>query len=234
MKLIGVKQYTGKIVLQSGLHIGAGDTEMHIGGTDNPVIKHPHTLEPYIPGSSIKGKVRSLLELKSGLIGKRGRVDGGPLSLKDFNTAQGQDREECAAILKLFGVSGADQDEKGEIGPSRVSFADCALDPEWRQAAFEKSLALTEVKSENSIDRIKGTALNPRFTERVPADTQFSLSITVKQMEGDEGLENVLFQGLKLLELDALGGSGSRGYGRVRFVFDTPQDQETFASISPF
>jgi CRISPR-associated protein Csm3 len=234
MKLTGVKEYTGKIVLQSGLHIGAGDAEMRIGGTDNPVIKHPHTHEPYIPGSSLKGKVRSLLELRSGLIGQRNKVDGGPLSLKDYRNAQGENRDACAAILKLFGVSGADQDEAGEIGPSRASFADCGLNPEWKKYAFEKNMVLTEVKSENSIDRIKGTALNPRFTERVPADTQFSFSITVKQMEGDGNLEKLLFQGLKLLELDALGGSGSRGYGRVKFLFDEPTDQEAFESITPF
>ena len=236
MKLTGVKEYTGKIVLQSGLHIGAGDTEMRIGGTDNPVIKHPHTLEPYIPGSSLKGKVRSLLELRSGLIGKRKKLDGGPLALKDYRYARGEEREACAAILKLFGISGADQDETGEIGPSRASFADCALDPDWKKSAFEKNLVLSEVKSETAIDRISGTALNRSLhsTERVPADTQFSFSITVKQMEGDENLEKLLFQGLKLLELDALGGSGSRGYGRVKFLFDEAKDQEAFESITPF
>jgi len=68
MQLIDIKQIKGKIILESGLHIGAGDTEMHIGGTDNPVVKHPYTQEPYIPGSSLKGKVRSLLEMESGLM----------------------------------------------------------------------------------------------------------------------------------------------------------------------
>jgi len=68
MRLREIKKLEGKIVLKSGLHIGSGDMEMHIGGTDSPVIKHPHTLEPYIPGSSLKGKVRSLLELESGLV----------------------------------------------------------------------------------------------------------------------------------------------------------------------
>ena len=76
MKLMTIKEITGKITLRSGLHIGAGDMEMKIGGTDNPVIKHPHTDEPYIPGSSLKGKVRSLLEMRSGLMAK---TDGKPL-----------------------------------------------------------------------------------------------------------------------------------------------------------
>src|SRR3989304_7996305 len=68
MKLSKIKELKGTIVLKSGLHIGSGNMEMHIGGTDSPVIKHPHTLEPYIPGSSLKGKVRSLLEMESGLM----------------------------------------------------------------------------------------------------------------------------------------------------------------------
>lgn len=233
MKLIGIKEYNGKIFLRSGLHIGAGDTEMRIGGTDNAVVKHPHTLEPYIPGSSIKGKVRSLLELKSGLIGKRRNGDGGPLGLKDLKQLQGDERRMCLAILKLFGISGADQDETGEIGPSRVSFADCPLDDEWKKTSCETNRPLTEIKSENSIDRIKGTALNPRFTERVPADTEFHFSVTIKQMEGDENLEETLLEGLRLLELDALGGSGSRGYGRIRFKFDSSEVQEKFQSSIP-
>jgi CRISPR/Cas system CMR subunit Cmr6 (Cas7 group RAMP superfamily) len=62
------KKLEGAIILKSGLHIGSGNMEMHIGGTDSPVIKHPHTLEPYIPGSSLKGKIRSLLEMASGLV----------------------------------------------------------------------------------------------------------------------------------------------------------------------
>jgi CRISPR-associated protein Csm3 len=233
MKLTAIEKYTGRIIVESGLHIGAGDTEMRIGGTDNPVIKHPHTLEPYIPGSSLKGKIRSLLELRSGLIGLRENGDGGPLSLKDLKGLKDKERAECIHILKLFGVSGADQDETGEIGPSRVSFADCPLDNDWKNRAYARNLALTEVKSENSIDRIKGTALNPRFTERVPADTEFRFSITIKQMAGDGNLKGFLFEGLKLLEMDALGGSGSRGYGRVSFKFDNEENQAMFNSVTP-
>ncbi|MGB9616630.1 MAG: RAMP superfamily CRISPR-associated protein, partial [Desulfomonilaceae bacterium] len=79
MKLTNILEIKGKIVLKSGLHIGGGDLEMRIGGVDNQVVKHPHTQEPYIPGSSIKGKVRSLLEMKSGLMARSG---GKPLALK--------------------------------------------------------------------------------------------------------------------------------------------------------
>ena len=52
-------------------------------------------------------------------------------------------------------------------------------------------------------------------------------------MEGDESLVDFLLQGLKLLELDALGGSGSRGYGRVRFAFQDEALQQQFDIESP-
>lgn len=233
MKLTAIHEFTGKIILKSGLHIGAGDTEMRIGGTDNPVIKHPHTLEPYIPGSSIKGKIRSLLELKSGIFGKRNNGKGDPLGYKDLD--HDNEQKECEKILKLFGMSGADSDETGKIGPSRLSFADCSLEPEWKKRALARNLPMTEVKSENSIDRIKGTALNPRFTERVPAETEFVFTITLKEFDMDSGqkLDEFLLQGMKLLEMDALGGSGSRGYGRIKFVFENAETQKKFEDIKP-
>jgi CRISPR-associated protein Csm3 len=233
MKLSKIKNITGKIVLKSGLHIGSGDTEMRIGGTDKPVIKHPYTLEPYIPGSSLKGKVRSLLELRSGLIGRRKNRNVNPLGLKDLEGLDEPERSECLAILQLFGMSGADTDDKGEVGPSRASFADCMLDDEWKKSGTIQNHGFTEVKSENSIDRIDGTAFNPRFIERVPADTVFSFNIALKEFEEDQNLEAFLFEGLKLLQMDALGGSGSRGYGRVVFVFDKEEDKKAFESATP-
>lgn len=232
MKLIGIKEISGRIVLKSGLHIGAGDTEMKIGGTDNPVVKHPHTLEPYIPGSSLKGKVRSLLEMRSGMMA---RTNGEPLSLKileDRDLDDGQ-RQECENILKLFGASGADTDESGRLGPTRASFADCPLDAAWRKQALDDNLPLVETKSENSIDRIRGTAHDPRFTERVPAGAEFAFSITVKQLSPDENLEDLVLEGLKMLEMDAIGGSGSRGYGQIAFEFSDPAVREKFNALQP-
>jgi CRISPR-associated protein Csm3 len=203
---------------------------MRIGGTDNQVVKHPHTQEPYIPGSSIKGKVRSLLEMKSGLMGKS---SGKPLSLKHLQGVGGKQREEGEKILRLFGTSGADGDEAAKLGPTRVSFADCPISESWRTTAAERHLTLTEVKSENSIDRIKGVADHPRFTERVPADTVFDFSVTLKHLGEEDDLLDYLLEGLKLLEMDALGGSGSRGYGRIRFEFDDQGVRERFDSIMP-
>jgi CRISPR-associated protein Csm3 len=230
MKLKDIKTISGRIILKSGLHIGAGDAEMRIGGTDNPVIKHPHTLEPYIPGSSLKGKTRALLELRSGLMHL---TKGEPLSLKNLQKLEGPDREQCEKILMLFGCSGSDIDETNSIGPTRVSFADCPLNKDWKEKALKQNLPLTEVKSENSINRIEGTARNPRFTERVPADAEFDFSITLKKLASDDDLEGFLLEGLKLLQLDALGGNGSRGYGRLEFAFNDPAVAEKFAAIVP-
>ncbi len=230
MKLTAISEIKGQLILRSGLHIGAGDTEMRIGGTDNPVVKHPHTNEPFIPGSSLKGKVRSLIEMRSGLMSiTRGKpITGGVLKIVEDN-----ERDEAIRILKLFGTSGAESAEAEEIGPTRSSFADCPLNGECREQLMAENAPLTEVKSENSIDRVKGVADNPRFTERVPAGVVFDFSITLKEMEGDEDLTSLLFEGLRLLELDALGGSGSRGYGRVEFSFADSSLQERFDATRP-
>jgi len=232
MQLIKIHEIKGTITLLSGLHIGAGDTEMHIGGTDNPIVKHPHTQEPFIPGSSIKGKVRSLLEMKSGLMGV---TNGKPVQAGILKTLDGAQHEEATKIIKLFGSGGDAGEEIAKLGPTRVAFADCPLSDGFRAQVREKRLALTEVKSENSINRIKGTAENPRFTERVPAGAVFDFSVTLKVLGADdEALLDYLLSGLKLLTLDALGGSGSRGYGRVSLTLSDPDLQQKFDTLKLF
>lgn len=238
MKLLEIKKLEGAITLKSGLHIGSGNMEMHIGGTDSPVIKHPHTLEPYIPGSSLKGKVRSLLEYKSGLV-PFGSNSGGLVTLNTLNHNEVQNnpelKEEAEAILKIFGTGAGEMEEERNLGPTRAYFADCYLDEEWKRQARTNRWQLTEVKSENSINRIKGTAENPRFIERVPEGTKFRFSLTFKILdEGDEELFEKLLEGLKLLEHDALGGNGSRGYGRIEFTFDDKEMNDRFKILNPF
>jgi CRISPR-associated protein Csm3 len=225
MKLIGIKKYLGTIRLESGLHIGAGDLEMRIGGTDKPVVLNPYTNEPYIPGSSIKGKVRALLELRSGLMHK---TEGKPLAAKNLKALQGAEREEASRILRLFGSSGADADP--DIGPVRAGFGDCFLTEDCRHEMQEKQMPLTEIKAETAIDRITGTAQRGslRLTERAIAGLAFDFSISLKVFEGDDDLETTLLDGLKLLENDALGGSGSRGYGRIRILFADDEVQQRF------
>ncbi len=234
MQLIQIKEIKGKLILKSGLHIGSGDTEMHIGGTDNPVIKHPHTQEPYIPGSSLKGKVRALLEMESGLMV---RTKGEPVQARLLKNLEGSMRIKCEKILKIFGSSGADSEDISgyDLGPTRVSFADCPLNQEWRDMARRNRWDLFEVKSENAINRIEGTARNPRFTERVVSGAEFDLTITLKLLGEDENeLFDYLLDGLRLLEMDALGGSGSRGYGRIEMQFHDPEVAERYKSRVPF
>ena len=216
MQLTQIQKLTGQIELLSGLHIGSGNTEIHIGGTDNPVIKNPITQEPYIPGSSIKGKIRSLLEWQLGVVAL---TDGQPLSFKHLKRVDPKLESKAKALIKLFGgAPDGDIDEVlvKEIGPSRLAFWDCSLDPLWTKQMNDKNLLLTEVKMENTIDRIRGTAEHPRNTERVPATAKFDFNLTIRVHDNEDLLETVL-QGLKLLELTGLGGSGSRGYGKIQF-----------------
>lgn len=229
MQLTKVHVLHAELVCRSGVHIGASDSEMHIGGIDNAVVKHPITQEPYIPGSSIKGKVRSLLEWRSGF------VSNGPLGWQDYVNSHS---DKVLAILKLFGVGGqvlTDAQAK-EIGPTRLSFWDCTLLSEWISSVRTSEGSYTEVKTENSIDRIAGTAKNPRQTERVPADARFDFKVTVKVLD-DENLLDTLLAGLKLLELDGIGGSVSRGYGKVKFEklsLDGNDISADFDQIDPF
>lgn len=216
MQLTNIQLLQGKIRLLTGLHIGAGNEEMHIGGTDNPVIKNPLTGQPYIPGSSLKGKMRSLLEWHLGVVAQ---TEGKPLSFKHIGKVQNQ--TEAKKLLKLFGGSpDPSNDDKliTEIGPTRLAFWDCSLNPEWVKTNIEdKSRLFTETKMENMIDRIQGVAQHPRQTERVPAGAEFDFKLTLKVHDGED-LTDMLFQGLKLIELTGLGGSLSRGYGKIEFV----------------
>jgi len=217
MQLSKIATITGAIELVSGLHIGGGNTEMHIGGTDNPVIKNPVNNQPYIPGSSLKGKMRSLMEWRAGVVGT---ARGKPLGFAHIPKLEGEQRDLGKLILRLFGGApeGVDTDDAliTEIGPTRLAFWDCNLDSDWVEEMDKRNLLLTEVKMENSIDRIKGVAENPRNTERVPAGAHFDFRLSVKVIDDEDLLPEVL-RGLRLLELAGIGGSGSRGYGKIRF-----------------
>ncbi len=205
MKII---KLTGQIKLLSGLHIGGGDDTMKIGGIDNGVIKDVNTNEPYIPGSSLKGKMRSLLEWQIGVVGIG---NGNPFNSELLNNPifSDKDKEKNAqTLLKLFG------DKKGEFGITRAVFGDCKLDED------SKNMILSEAKYENVINRQKGTAEHPRQTERVPAGVKFEYEISIKVLDNndnEEEFKDMIKRGLSLIENDYLGGSGSRGYGRVKF-----------------
>ena len=235
MQLIAIKILTGKIKLLSGLHIGGSDGDMHIGGIDDSVIKNPVTNEPYIPGSSIKGKMRSLLEWELGVVGQ---TDGRPLGYKDIDGLDEDKKQRGKDILKLFGGAPEMQEKLAkEIGPTRLAFWDCSLDPDWTKKMGDRNLLLTEVKTENSIDRIRGVAEYPRQMERVPAGARFQFRLTIREHADDGDLLDTVCKGLKLIEISGLGGSGSRGYGKIEFkdlkCGDKPLD-ERMKTIEPF
>ncbi len=235
-QLTGITTLTATLELLTGLHIGAGDAEMHIGGVDKTVVKHPLTQSPYIPGSSLKGKMRSLLEWRSGA------VQEAPLDKAALEAARGPVRDEVKRILQLFGVGGGELKDAAalaaELGPTRLAFWDCSLSPGWEAEVRDNNLMLTEVKSENRINRISGEAEHPRQTERVPAGARFDFRLSLRRLAGDDdSLLDTVLQGLKLIEFDSLGGSGSRGYGKVRFTglcIDGHDRQAHFDAVQAF
>jgi len=223
LKLIGKLILDGEMRCETGLHIGAGKGSLEIGGADNPVVKDSFG-RPYVPGSSVRGRLRSLLEQAMGL--------AVPSELVYLSKRRGQevrihqsDRPDDEICL-LFGRSpgrmervGGETLESRHASPARLTVCDAPLDPESIGQQMRENLddELTEVKSENAIDRITSQA-NPRTLERVPAGARFKVRLIVDILcEEDKALPARLLEGLRLLEDDSLGGGGSRGSGRVRF-----------------
>ena len=195
----------GMLVCKTGLRVGGSREDIEIGGLDNPIIRDPVTKLPYIPGSSLKGKLRSLLEYKEGKVTPSGEPHGC--------------RENGCLICKVFGPHKV---VDHAFGPSRIIVRDALLTEESKKELEEKLEAgslYTELKQEVSIDRKTGTASKPgpRTMERVPAGAKFALHIVLRTFEGDNKDELVKFvkEGVGLLQQDYLGGSGTRGYGWV-------------------
>lgn len=217
--LLGKVIIKGKLTCVTGLHIGAARESLEIGGIDAPVLRDPITRTPYIPGSSLKGKLRCLFERKED---------------KQFNRSGGGGvwRHECTdqscKVCRVFGATGG---REGENIPSRLVVRDCLLTEESldKLRKIETGLQYTELKFENSLDRVTA-ASNPRQLERVPAGTEFEFEIiydveTANNGEVKEDINNIL-DALNLLEDDYLGGHGSRGYGKVKFKVDTFQSRK--------
>ena len=197
MKLIEKNIITGTIFLKTGLHIGGSKSSLDIGGLDSPVIKTPLGV-PYIPGSSLKGKIRTLLGLSYGAF---------------------KLEEDKEIIKKMFGSA-----EKDWTEPTRLIFRDAVLDVEKFMEVFTNKNAsletdFSEEKYENTIDRKSGktTGGGLRNIERVPAGAVFSFEIVINVFDKDNKNKMLkeLEKGLNLLQDDYLGGSGTRGYGKV-------------------
>lgn len=208
-QLVKKIKITTTIELLTGLHIGGSKESVEIGGIDLPVIKlATKEGEPYIPGSSLKGKMRCLLEQAYGIneIGKSGTDHG--------------------LVKRLFGYAAGNKSAQ----PSRLIVRDAMLTDESKKMLKESpnlDMPFTENKFENTIDRVKGTAGNPRQIERVPAGAIFQAEFVINVFTGfdNEGhalpteqmLTDLFLEGLRLVEKDYIGGSGSRGYGQVKF-----------------
>ena len=177
-----------ELVFCTGMHIGGQDTFSAIGAVDSPVIRDPKTGHPIVPGSSLKGKLRALLS--QSLRGEK--------KISSFD-------EDPEAVKLLFGSA-------KPVHAARLQFADSFV----INAGEMKAAGLTEVKTENSISRETAVA-NPRQIERVTAGTKFGVCITYQLTDDAQALQDMrlLAQGMRLLQLDYLGGHGSRGSGRV-------------------
>lgn len=208
-RLIEKIKIEATIKLLTGLHIGGNTDNVEIGGIDNPVIKLANKVgQPYIPGSSLKGKMRSLLEQSRGI-----REPG------DI----GEEEEKNPDLLKvrdLFGFA-----TKKDSKPSRLIVRDAIL-TEKSEGELRNNpnldMPYVEKKSENTIDRITARA-NPRSMERVPAGAVFNVEFVInkwrengKAETNDNKERDLLYEAIRLLENDYLGGSGSRGYGQLK------------------
>ena len=210
IKLKGKIFIEGDIRVVTGLHIGAGRSAIEIGGQENAVVRDPLTDRPYIPGSSLKGKIRSLLE----------RQDGLPLNQKigqvRIHICQNLEDFRSCAVCHVFGIPG----EKNYAEPTRLVVRDVFLTEQSARQLGDLDLdaPYTEIKWEVAIDRITSAA-NPRQLERVPAGAEFGPAQFVFSVyDGDDrAWFRALIDGLLMLEDDYLGGSGSRGSGRIEF-----------------
>src|SRR5690349_10402398 len=223
LKLIGKLILAGDLHCETGLHIGAGKGSLEIGGADNPVVKDAFGL-PYIPGSSLRGRLRSLLETAMGLTAPSELVYLSKRRGQEVRIHQSDRRDDEVCLLfgrnpgRMERVEGEALDAKS-ASPARLAVYDAPLDQESITPQMRENLddEITEVKSENAIDRITSQA-NPRTLERVPAGARFRVRMVLDVLcDEDKALATRLLEGLRLLEDDALGGGGSRGSGRVRF-----------------
>lgn len=194
--------YTGTITLKTGLHIGGTNTAMNIGGPDKFVVRNPLTNIPYIPGSSLKGKMRSLIEMKEGTLNTDEKHEGECTT--DEKTLAGA----------LFGTAPI----RGDSHPSRLIVRDAELNLEKSPDFSSTDMPYTESKTEVSINRINAKS-NPRTIERVPAGAVFNVNMVINVFDSDDekSLKETLLNAIHLLENDYLGGNGSRGYGQVEF-----------------
>lgn len=203
----------GKMTALTGIHVGGSKEKLQIGGVDSPVLRDPNTNFPYIPGSSLKGKMRMLLEFALGKVSNNGK----PFESKD------KDEE----ITRIFGTSEKDL----KTGPTRLIVRDAYPDDKTQKmwTNLDSELQYTELKPENTIDRLTSEA-NPRFLERVVKGSTFDVEFVYsiynlnEDNPGQIDKENLgrIIEALRLLEHSGIGGNISRGYGQIEFKLAEP------------
>lgn len=207
MQIIKYITISGQIECVSGLHIGGSADQIEIGGVDLPIIKHPISGEPYIPGSSLKGKMRSQLEKRLGKLNPKGEPCG-------------CGKTDCL-VCTIFGPH---KNTNHSLGATRILVRDARLSDETRneyqKIMADKGISYIEKKVENVVNRNTGTAEHPRSQERVPSGAKFTFEIVLQIQKNDKEAEIIDFVkcGLGEVQSTYLGGYGSRGSGQVKFI----------------
>ena len=193
MNMYGKIQISGKIELVTGLHIGGSAEFAAIGAVDSPVVRDKRTDLPMIPGSSFKGKLRVLMA-----------------KLYSDSAMLGKHDDDPEIVVRLFGTA-----KKNNVKNSRLIFSDMILS-NMDELRSEEIHSATEIKFENTISRTTAVA-NPRQIERVIRGSKFDLDIVYNVENEEEILDDfrAIRKGLSLLQYDYIGGSGSRGYGKI-------------------
>ena len=226
-----IETLKGTIKLETGLHIGKGNGSRSIGGVDDSVIKDRDG-NPYIPFSSLKGKMRSMLQHYYGLVPE----NGGPLNYNDYIFFK--QNKAALTLIQLFGVGASNNiptADQQKIGSTRLRGGDTPLNSEWLRETKQKDLPLIELKSETAIDRVTGTAKGGslRTFERVVSGAKFDFNFSLQLFKDDDNdaLLTMLLTGFKLLEMDAIGKGGSRGSGKIAILFKDEKLQSRMDSL---
>ncbi|MFV0579550.1 type III-A CRISPR-associated RAMP protein Csm3 [Fusobacterium ulcerans] len=212
MRMKSIKNIEGTFELMTGTRIGGNSDIIEIGGNDSPIVRNPLTKELYIPGSSIKGKMRMLIEWLEGKIDESGKVHS-------------CSEKECP-VCRVFG-RGAKASGEAAIGTTRISVKDAFLTEKSKKELLKLRDRIgvdTEWKYENNINRLTSEA-TPRNSERIPAGVSFDFTISYKVFDfndngqiDEELFENVVIKALKVLSLEGIGGGVSRGNGQIKFT----------------
>ena len=197
---------SGTIEAVTPLHIGSGKPEVELGEVDMPILRDPSG-QPYIPGSSLKGRVRAEAEK----IARKMGMD--VCEPPDVNSMCGSKKgrvEDFCICCRIFGTAG-----KISLA-SKVKFRDA-----YPLERVESLLERTGI----AIDRKTGAvAKGALYTiEAVPAGTQFGLEIVAENLS-DEELK-LLKAALRSVEDSALGGSSTRGFGKVKITIESVRER---------